>query len=168
MGEAFTIWLHLFAVAVWIGPQVFMFVGALPATREVLDEGVRLRVLRVLTTRFGYLGWGAMVVIVMTGISNVFQVSDEFDGVFDPDFRYMYIFTAKMIVLAVALTFTAMHTFDVGPAQLRLMEAGGDPAEVARLRRLSVVSSSLGLLGSLGVLFAGALLANHDYSFQSF
>ena len=32
MGQAFTVWLHLLAVSVWIGPQFFMFLAALPAT----------------------------------------------------------------------------------------------------------------------------------------
>ncbi len=166
MGQAFTIWLHLFGVTVWIGPQVYMLVGAIPAARVVPDEAVRLRVVRVLTTRFGYLGWGAMVLIILTGISNVFSVSADFDGVLDSEFRYVYIFTGKMIALALTLAFTALHTFVVGPAQLRLRESGGDPAEVAKLRRMSAALSSLGLLGSLGVLFAGALLTDHDYSFH--
>ena len=167
MGESFTVWLHLLAVAVWIGPQIFMFAAALPAIRLIEDREVRVRVMRFVVYRFGYLAWGAMLVIVLTGISQLFQRTDDFAHVFDSDYRYFHIFTTKMALLGLTVLLTAGHTFIVGPRQLRLAEqADADPAETARLRRVSMIISSLALLASLGVLFAGALLANHDYSSQ--
>lgn len=167
MGHAFTVWLHLLAVTVWIGPQIFMFVAALPAIRIIEDREVRLRVLRFVIYRFGYLAWGAMIVIVLTGISSLFQEAADFDHVFDSDYRYFNIFMGKMTLLALTLLLTAAHTFVIGPRQLQLAEQPDpDPAETARLRRASIILSSLALLGSLGVLYAGALLGNHDYSFQ--
>jgi uncharacterized membrane protein len=167
MGESFTVWLHLLAVSIWIGPQIFMFAAALPAIRLIEDREVRVRVMRFVVYRFGYLAWGAMLVIVLTGISQLFQRTDDFGHVFDSDYRYFHIFTTKMALLGLTVLLTAGHTFIVGPRQLRLAEeADPDPAEAARLRRASMIISSLALLASLAVLFAGALLANHDYSFR--
>ena len=168
MGQAFTVWLHLLAVSIWIGPQFFMFLAALPAIREIGDRQLRARVMRIVVTRFGYLAWGALVIIVLTGISNIFQTTNDFPYVFDYDYRYAQIFSTKMTVLGATVLLTAAHTFIVGPQQMRLAEdPNPDEAQVAGLRRLSIVLSSTALLGSIIVLFLGALLTNHEWSFRA-
>jgi uncharacterized membrane protein len=167
VGDAFTIWLHLFAVSVWIGPQVFLFAAAIPAVREIEEGPLRARVTRRLVTRFGYLAWGALLVIVLTGVSNLLQRAADFDHVLDPGYRYFHIFTGKMFVLGFVVAMTAVHTFIVGPRQLQFAEAEQSNTEEAqRLRRSSIMLSSMILLGSLIVLFLGALLGTHAYSFQ--
>jgi uncharacterized membrane protein len=167
VGHAFTVWLHLLAVTIWIGPQFFVFIAALPAIREIGDRQLRAKVMRIVVTRFGYMAWAALVVIVLTGISNIFQTTDDFPYVFDYDYRYAQVFSAKMTVLGITVLLTAIHTFIVGPRQMKLAEdPNPDEAEVARLRRTSMILSSLALLGSVTVLFLGALLTNHEWSFQ--
>ena len=167
MGHAFTVWLHLLAVTIWIGPQFFVFIAALPAIREIGDRQLRAKVMRIVVTRFGYMAWAALVVIVLTGISNIFQTTDDFPYVFDYDYRYAQVFSTKMTVLGVTVLLTAIHTFIVGPRQMKLAEdPNPDEAEVARLRRTSMILSSLALLGSVTVLFLGSLLTNHEWSFQ--
>ncbi len=167
MSEAITPWIHIVAVAVWLGPQFFLFVAAVPAVRLIEDDEVRLRVMRVIVNRFGWLAWGAMAVIVLSGISSLFQRTDDFPYVFDTDFRYYHIFQTKMVLVGVAVLLTAAHTFVIGPRQLRLAEErGSDSPEVRRLRRISIIVSSLALLVSVAVVYAGALLANHEFSFQ--
>lgn len=167
MGEAFTVWLHLLAVTVWIGPQFFVFIAALPAIREIGDRQLRAKVMRVVVTRFGYMAWAALAVIVLTGISNIFQATNDFPYVFDYDRRYAPTFSAKMTVLGATVLLTAIHTFVVGPRQMKLADdPNPDEAEVATLRRTSMILSSLALLGSVIVLFLGALLTNQEWSFQ--
>lgn len=168
MGYSFTVWLHLLAVTVWIGPQIFMFAAALPAIREIGDRELRAKVMRVVVVRFGYLAWGAMVLIVLTGISNIFQATADFPYVFDYDHRYAQVFSAKMTLLGATVLLTAAHTFIVGPQQMRLAEdPNPDEADVLRLRRLSIILSSAALLGSVAVLFCGALLTNQKWSFDT-
>ena len=167
MSEAITPWIHIVAVAVWLGPQFFLFLVAVPAVRIIEDADVRLRVMRIVVTRFGWLAWGAMAVIVLSGISNLFQEADEFGHLWDTEYRYFQIFSTKMVLVGLMVLLTALHTFVVGPRQLRLQEEmRGDSVEVARLRRLSIIVSSLALLASIAVVYLAALLANHDYSFQ--
>jgi uncharacterized membrane protein len=165
MSEAITPWLHIVAVTVWLGPQFFMFLVTVPALRAIDDAEVRLRVMRIITQRFGWLAWAALGVIVLSGMSNLFQEADEFGHVWDPDYRYFQVFSTKMAVVGVAVLLTAVHTFIIGPRQIRLHEeARGDSPEALRLRRLSVAVSSLVLLASIAAVFLAALLANHDYS----
>ena len=128
---------------------------------------MRLQVMRVIVTRFGWLAWAAMAVIVMTGVSNLFQEANEFEHVWDTEYRYFQIFSTKMALVGLMVILTAVHTFVIGPKQLRLLEEmRGDSTEAAGLRRVSIIVSSLTLLISIAVVYAGALLANHAYSFQ--
>ncbi len=167
MSEAITPWIHIVAVTIWLGPQFFMFLVTVPAVRLIEDAQVRLRVMRLITTRFSRLAWIAMAVIVLSGISNAFQEADENPDAFDPDNRYFYIFTTKMVLVGLAILFTALHTKVIGPRLLQMQEEMvSDNAEVGRLRRTSIILSSLGLLFSVAVVFAAALLSNHEYSFQ--
>ncbi len=167
MSEAITPWLHILAIAIWVGPQVFLFVAAIPAVRTIEDRAVRARVMRTVVTRFGWMAWAAMGVIVLSGISNLFQEADDFGHIFDPDYRYFQIFSTKMVLVGLTVLLTAVHTFVVGPRQLRLHEEmRADSPEAGRLRRASIILSSLALLASVAVVYAGALLAHHDYSFQ--
>ena len=171
MVDAISTWLHVLAITLWIGPQVFLFAAAVPAVRTIEDAGVRARVMRVLTARLGWLGWSAMAVIIVTGITNLFVAAGDLPGqsagdLLSSDFRFTRIFWEKMFFVAVALVLTAVHTFSVGPRQLRLMEdASADEAAVRRVRRLSMTTSGIALLASVGALYLGAVLSNHDYSF---
>jgi uncharacterized membrane protein len=169
MSEAVTPWLHILAVAVWVGPQFFLFIAALPAIRTIEDRQTRARVMRVIVTRFGWLAWAAMLVIVLSGISNLFQVGADtpLNWASANDFRYGRIFAEKMVFVGMAVVLTAVHTFVVGPRQLALAEQmDADPGETARLRRISIIISSIALLASVLAIFMGALLANHEYSFE--
>jgi len=167
MSEAITPWLHIVAVTVWLGPQFFMFLVTLPALRAIDDAETRVRVMRIVTRRFGWLAWTALGVIVLTGISNLFQEANDFGHIWDPDYRYFQVFSTKMLVVGVAVLLTAVHSFVIGPRQLRLHEeAGGDSPEALRLRRLSVAVSTIVLLASIAAVFLAALLANHEYSFD--
>ena len=171
MVDAISTWLHVLAITLWIGPQVFLFAVAVPAVRTIEDAGVRARVMRVVTERFGWLGWSAMAVIIATGITNLFVAAGDVPGqnagdLLSSDFRFTRIFWEKMFLVAVALVLTAVHTFSVGPRQLRLMEdASSDESEVRRVRRLSMTTSGIALLASIGALYLGAVLSNHGYSF---
>lgn len=169
MSDAITPWIHVVAVAVWLGPQFFLFLAAVPAVRVIDDPAVRLRVMRVLTRRFGWLAWGAMLVIVLSGVSNLFQVGGDPESIdiSSTDFRYFHLFSLKMVVLGVVVLLTALHSFVIGPRLMDIQEEmGGDAPEAVRVRRWSIAISALALLGSVAVVYIGALLANHGYSFQ--
>ncbi len=168
MSEAITVWIHIVAVAVWLGPQFFMFLVAMPAVRLIEDAGVRIRVMRAVIYRFGYVAWAALVVIILTGVSNLFQEDDEASiDIFSSDYRYMLIFNVKMGLFVVMALLTVLHTFVVGPRQLRLHEElpTGSP-EILRMRRISMIVSGSVLLLSIAIVYVAAVLANHDYSFQ--
>lgn len=164
MAEAFTPWLHILAATVWVGPQFFLFIAAIPALRTIEDMHIRARAMRVLTTRFGYLAWGAMAVLVVTGIGSLFEHDTDLDILFDRN--YGTIFIVKMVLVGAVVALTALHTFVVGPRLLDLQEKMSDEAELAPARRTSIIVSASSLLLALGILFCGALLRT-EFAFQT-
>ena len=156
MGDAVNPWIHIIAATIWVGPQVFLFVAAVPAVRTVEDAQVRARIMRVLTTRFVYLSWGAMFVLVITGIGNLFEHNLEVDVLLD--LNYGRILEVKIALVVATVALTALHSFVVGPRLLRLQESVADEAQIASTRRSSIIISASNLVLALGILFAAALL----------
>ncbi len=166
MGDNIVLWIHIVAAAAFVGPQIFLSV-VMPAV-NLLDPPARVKVVRLLTSRFGWLGWGSVAVVVITGIENLRQTAALGVAIFDPDVRYMWVFIAKMALLALALVAVGLHSFVVGPRQIQLMEAafvaGSNPGGLKAARGATVIFSALGLLTSLGILFLGVLLHDHSFS----
>ena len=156
MPEAINPWLHILAATIWVGPQVFLFAAVVPAVRTVEDAQVRARVMRVLTTRFGYLAWGAMVVLVITGIGNLYEHPLAVDELFDRNWGR--IFEIKMSLVIATVVLTALHSFVLGPRVLKMQESVADEAQLAGTRRLSIIVSGVNGLLALGILFTAALL----------
>ena len=156
MGEAVNPWVHILAATIWVGPQVFLFVAVVPAMRTVEDMQARARAMRVLTTRFGYLAWGAMAVLVITGIANLYEHDLGIEALFDRNFGT--IFEIKMTLVILTIVLTALHSFVLGPRVLRLQESVADEAQIATVRRLSIIISAVNGLLALAILFLGALL----------
>jgi uncharacterized membrane protein len=164
---AITPWLHILGVAMWVGPQFFLFIAAVPAVRTIDDTAARARVMRKISTRFGWMAWAALLLIVLTGISNLFQLgADTAIDLGSPDYRWYHVFTFKMVLMGAMVILTAVHTFVIGPRQLALMESGESGGEAVRMRRVSIALSSVALLLSIVVVFLGALLNDHEWSFQ--
>lgn len=167
--DAITPWLHILAVTVWVGPQFMMFMVAVPAIRTIEDQQTRARVMRTIVTRFGWMAWAAMAVIILSGISNIFQVQDIDPNVDigSTDIRWFHWFSGKMVLVAMMLVLTAVHTFVIGPKQLALNERDDvDKADIARLRRASMLISGGALLLSIVVILFGMILSDHGYTFQ--
>jgi len=157
MPEAVNPWLHILAATIWVGPQVFLFVVAVPAVRTIEDAKMRARVMRVITTRFGYLAWAAMIVLVISGIGNLYEIAPvDPEDIFD--LNYGAIFIAKMVLVAATIVLTAVHSFVLGPRLLAMQESVADEAQLAPVRRLSIIVSGINGLLALGILFCAALL----------
>ena len=156
MGEAINPWLHIFAATVWVGPQVFLFAVAVPAVRTVADAKERARLMRLITTRFGYLAWGAMAVLVVTGIGNMYEHDLDPDVLFD--LNWGTIFETKMTLVIATVVLTALHSFYFGPRLLAMQESAADGARIASLRRTSIIISAVNAVLALGILFCAALL----------
>lgn len=149
-------YLHLLAAATWIGPQVMMFAVVVPSLRALPEESLRLRLLRVLAPRLGWLGIGSLVLLFVTGTFNIIYLTPA-----QPfSYWYGYMLTLKVALVIVIATLALVHSFRIGPAQLALQETAlagdADPATLRAARLRSVLVSALTLLLSLLVLLIAA------------
>lgn len=156
MGDAVNPWLHILAATIWVGPQVFLFAAAVPAVRTIQDVKERARVMRVLTRRFGFLAWGAMTVLVITGIGNVYENDLSTNYLFDHNWGT--IFEVKMTLVIATVVLTALHSFVLGPRLLDMQESVADESQIASTRRVSIIVSAVNALLALAIVFCAALL----------
>lgn len=156
MGDAVNPWLHILAATIWVGPQVFLFAAAIPAVRTIQDAKERARVMRVLTRRFGFLAWGAMIVLVITGIGNIYENDLSTNYLFDHNWGT--IFEVKMTLVIATVVLTALHSFVLGPRLMAMQESVTDEAQIASMRRASIIVSAANALLALGIVFCAALM----------
>ena len=164
------VWLHVIGVAIWLGGQIVTAACVIPALRSVGNRTVWLDVLEGFTKRFGRIGIATMVVIVITGglmIDPRLEQVENFTGDLYGA-RWGYIFVIKMALWAAMIGVIGLHQFVFGPRQLELSrataEAEEDTPELARVRRLTIVLSIVGLLLTLLVAGAGAFMGNHNFA----
>jgi putative copper export protein len=128
--ESFRIFLHILAVAVWVGGQIVL-AGLVPAIRTSAPE-----VLPKVAQAFARVAWPAMIVIVFTGMWGLTSSSAS-----ESDTEYMVTFAVKMVMVFIAIAATIVHS------------QGSSKAAKA-------IGGALGLLGSLLAAYAGILLAH--------
>jgi len=148
---AVNLWLHIIAAAIWIGSQFFLVLVAIPALKPIRETPFYMAALRALTRRYGYLGWGSLALVTLTGLERLF--------ISYPDLSFLVTTTygnwllLKICLVDAIILLTALHTFVVGPRLLRAMETAESHG---KLRSLSLAVSTTVLLMSLGVVFVVA------------
>jgi putative copper export protein len=126
--DSIRLFLHILAIAVWVGGQFVMIgvVGAVrPAHRDVLPVAAR---------GFAKVAWPAFVVAVVTGIWNLLAID-----VGATDTEYQVTLFVKLGLVAVSGIAAAVH------------QAGRSKVALA-------VGGALGLLSSLAATLLGVLL----------
>jgi putative copper export protein len=99
--------LHFFAAAVWVGGTVaLVFVGVPVVTR--LEGETRARSMRMLGRRWRPLGYGALLVLGVTGVPLAAHDWDSGSG-----FRWTLLAKVAAAVALVALS--ALHDYVLGP-----------------------------------------------------
>ncbi|MEX2245230.1 MAG: hypothetical protein WEC75_00955 [Dehalococcoidia bacterium] len=165
MFDAILLFIHILAAALYVGPQVFLAVAAVPAMRTIEDVQQRMRATRMVTTRFGWLGGGALLTLIVTGLFNYDHANDL--GFIDSgDFpRYFAVLQVKLTLVVVVVLLTLLHGGLLGRRLLRLQEEQAPEEEIAAVRRWSMLASIANLTLSVAILLCAALLGS-DWSKQ--
>jgi uncharacterized membrane protein len=158
--DAVVLWLHILAAAIFVGPQIFLAAVAMPAMRSIADVQTRQAAVRRITRGFGALGGAALGVLILTGIWNYAVVDDL--GFLDRDIhqRYFIILQTKLTLVVVVLVLTGLHAMYFGRRLQQLQETGAPEAEIASVRRWSMITSMVNLAASIVILLLAALLAS--------
>lgn len=137
-----------------------MFLAVMPSLRTIRDPQAYYQALRVLTSRFNIVGWSALVLLALTGIDNIVAGERAIDA-FDYDYRFAWILTIKLALVAATILLTTYHVFGIGPRMMSVVEAAPGSAthsETRLLRRLSIAINVANLLIAIAILFLAALL----------
>ncbi len=135
------LWIHIIAACVWIGGQITlgMLVPLLRFDRDLVLAAAR---------RFGWLGWSAFAVLIVTGVINMHEIGVSFTHLnATPTSRTLSLKLTLVIISGLA---AAAHSL-----LPRLMQEG-----TAR-RALTGILAVLALLAALGAAFYGVVIAEH-------
>lgn len=145
--------LHLLAAAVWVGGTVALVVVAVPPVRR-LEGRERATVLGELGRRWRLLGWGALGLLVATGLAS---------AALDGRLRYHrllhegsgIVLIVKAALVAALVAAAAAHDFVLGPRLAHQIRAGVPQTARRPLVRIGWIALALTLtVPVLGVVLA--------------
>lgn len=168
--------MHILGIALFVGPQFFLAFAWIPASRGITDLPTRVQAMRTITQRFLWLGGIGLGLILVAGTYLIMSWRSYYAQPDEVGFNsvwYGVLFSVKMLVLAVMLTVTGIHTFVVGPKQVALMEqkAQGKPvtdAQILVVRKRSMRLSISGLLLTLALMALGVMMNTANFSMGEF
>jgi putative copper resistance protein D len=148
--------IHVLAALVWLGGMFFLGLVGAPVLRGVEPPELRQRLFDQLGMRFRSVGWTALVVLIITGITNLhFRGLLSVTILTDPRFMHSTwgrALAVKLAALAVMLVVEGYHDWVLGPRAGRVM--AGSPEALELRRRANLYARVSGICGIVIVLAA--------------
>jgi uncharacterized membrane protein len=151
---------HVLAALLWLGGMFFLGLVGAPALRAVEPPALRQRLFHELGVRFRGVGWGAIAVLVVTGVANLhYRGWLHWSGVLDSAAFWRtatgHALAAKLAAVTVMVAVSALHDFVLGPAAGR---AAPGSEEAIRLRRRAALLARVNALLGVAVVAAAVRL----------
>lgn len=156
-----SIWLHILAAMVWNGGMAALGLLLVPLLRRERFQDVARPLLYASALRFRWIGWGALGVLIATGLFNVHMQGISWSAWLDLGFwgsAWGHALAWKLAFVVLVLVISAVHDFYFGPKAIRLMQEAPGSAEAERMRWWSSWLGRLTLLLSLAILWFAVLL----------
>lgn len=139
---------HLLAAGIWFGGSTALVFVGVPAVRTVEGEG-RSRAMKELGLRWRPLGYGALLVAALTGVS---LAAHDWESTTS----FEVVLAVKAVVFASLLVVSYLHNFVYGPRVQAEVRAGGPQPTRPTLVVIGWISYSLTMaLPVLGVVLHG-------------
>ncbi len=156
MGTALLVWLHLLAAFCWIGGAIFLSLVLVPVLKREPFIAQRPLLFPTVARRFRIVVWGAIAVLLLTGILLLHQRGIVIG---DP-LHWPMVLTVKLGLVALLLFLTLTHDLVLGPLIRKIAQS---PAERrTTFEQILVLWFSwvarFSLVLALAVLFAAVLL----------
>ena len=157
-------WIHVIAAVVWIGGNLILAMVIVPHFRQNLPPVQRIQILTLIGKRFEPIVWGCVLILIFTGLANIFNSVDLFSA--DTSQLVNTFWTAlgiKLLLFIILLVLTGLHSFIYGPKLSKAIEDLDPeteelPANVNSIRKkMAIVSSAMGVVSLLIILAAVAL-----------
>ena len=117
--QILSLWLHLIALAFWLGGIVFFLIVFAPAVRE-LNPGTGIRALNHGRVNLEAMSWAAIALLLITGIVNLI-LRKQGGGAFDGEF-YTIILSVKLSLFFAMVIHHCLQVFKYTPAIAALTE----------------------------------------------
>lgn len=143
------LWLHLVAVAIWVGGSIFWVTVMFPSFRRSFQsqaDSVKDQLLETAARRFRTFAWEAAALIVITGLFNLHVAGTYRNYQFEP--TYWALFTVKMLLVGGMIAHQIFFTSIAAKGS----QTGEDFER--RLRRNLTGNALIGLI----VILLGAIL----------
>ena len=156
-----TVSLHVLAAMFWLGGMFFLGIVGAPALRRVEPPELRQRLFSTLGLRFRALGWGAVGVLLATGVLSLrLRGWLAWDGVLGSRAFWAtgtgHALAWKLGFVATMIAVSAVHDFVLGPRAGRAVP--GTP-EAAALRSRAAWAARFNALAAVGLVIAAVRLA---------
>jgi copper resistance protein D len=148
---------HVLAAMLWLGGMFFLGAVGAPVLRSIEPPPLRQRLFQELGARFRRVGWWAISVLVLTGVINLhYRGWLQWDAVFARAAFWRTAagraLAAKLVIVALMISISAVHDFIHGPRAGRAAPAS--PEAMAFRRRAALIARVNAILGILLVAAA--------------
>ncbi|HET8656840.1 MAG TPA: DUF4149 domain-containing protein [Longimicrobiaceae bacterium] len=148
--------IHVLAAILWLGGMFFLAAVGAPVLRAIEPPALRAQIFRRLGEQFRAVGWGAIAVLVVTGVLNLyFRGLLRADVLGDAAFwrtRLGHALGWKLAAVATMIAISAVHDFVLGPAASRLRP--GSPESLRARRRAAWMARANAVVGVILVIAA--------------
>lgn len=152
--------LHVLAAMLWLGGMFSLAIVGAPVLREVEPAALRAALFTRIGRRLRAVGWGAIAVLVATGIGNLAFAGAFRDGrILRAELwasPYGHALALKLTAVGVMIVVSGVHDFWLGPLAGRLTP--GSPRALKVRSRAAWLARINALIGII-VVFAAVRLA---------
>lgn len=168
--DSISLILHVLAASALVGGEILLILAVLPATSLIDDQPVRRSVTRIVTRRFARITIVSLVVLLITGLYQFFQMVPTPIRENIQEFRWGPVFTTKMALFGLMLILIGIHGMYLGPRIARAYDlaSSGDAnasLRLTNLRRSFLLVSLILVIVTIAVMASGVILGNHEYSY---
>lgn len=157
----FSVWIHILAAIAWIGGMLFLVTVMVPLLRKPEMRAKAAELFHVVGLRFRTVGWVALGLLVLTGITNLAfrgyswaQVGNGqlFAGPFG------HTLATKLVLVLALLVLGVVHDFWLGPRATILAREKPNSPERERARKIASWMGRTSMLLALAVVALAVML----------
>ncbi len=114
----FTLTLHIIAAILWVGGMLFLTLVIVPYLNTLDDPLKRSELFGAIGRRFRLFGWGALIVLIITGPINLHLLDIPPSNILNPKFHgtsYGWPLMMKLGFVFLIVVSSLLHDFWIGP-----------------------------------------------------
>lgn len=160
-GYKVSVFVHLLAMAVWLGGMGFLVLVVVPLLRRPAHREQAMALLSESGARFRAVGWVCLGLLVATGVYNAAFRAGGFANLASTDFwrsTFGHTLLHKLLLVLLILMVSGVHDFYIGPAAVTRWQAAPGSAAAQRMRRWASLCGRLTVLLALAVVGLAVVL----------